>query len=379
MIVEQKQLNEVIEHCINTYDQARTRISMRRNFDALSYRKVDRLPVVYQYPSDKNSRWRPVDNRFTYKCNTAMLYNQLINAWDLHCVDHDLLKDDLPFTVRPNWGTVTVASLFGFVPEQRDDQTPWIRRGETPYELDSVFDANFDIKDGLWVKKIIKTYEYYHEVLSRYPELKDVMIITLPDLQGPFDTLEQIMGESLFLEMIDRPDVVRNALIRVAEVQIDCMRLFETYCTEPEPGFSHQHGTCIRGNILIRNDSAVMISPELYAETVSAADSMILQEAHGGAVHSCGKIDHVIDQIISLPNVVGIDFGQSYMNDVQIIYQKAKIREIPLLRIRPTIEEMTDASILDTYPTGMTLVVETDSLQQALKVHEAYLNASEKR
>ena len=76
---------------------------------------------------------------------------------------------------------------------------------------------------------------------------------------------------------------------------------------------------------------------------------------------------------------MGIDFGQSYMNDVQIIYQKAKIREIPLLRIRPTIEEMTDASILDTYPTGMTLVVETDSLQQALKVHEAYLNASEKR
>ena len=353
--------------------------SAERFHAALTYEAVDRLPITYAYPLKETARWQPLPNRRIYQDPAAMLYNELVSAWGLHITERMEVSDDLPATIRPNWGTVTVASLIGLPPEQVDDQTPWIKRGERQFSLEEVRDLDVELETCPWVAHILETYRYYQDICRRYPEFGQAVTICLPDLQGPFDSLEQILGEQLFIDMVLNPSLVTDALMRLAELQTACVKLFTPYCTERESGYSHQHGTMIKGNVLIRNDSVVMISSKMYEEIVAPADEYILQEVQGGAIHSCGKIDHAADAMLSLKGMQSFDFGQSYMNDMSRIYERAREHHIALVRVQPDREELLDGSILEKYPTGVTLTFQAGSQDEARTIHQAYIEAAERR
>jgi hypothetical protein len=130
----------------------------------------------------------------------------------------------------------------------------------------------------------------------------------------------------------------------------------------------------IKGNILIRNDSAIMISPEMYAEQVAQHDEFVLKEMGGGGIHSCGKIDFNIPEIFKNPFIRCFDFGQSYLNDVDSVYTLAKDKKIPLLRFRPGKDELLSGKIKERFPTGVSLVYEASSLEEAAFISKKYYN-----
>lgn len=348
---------------------------------ALHYENVERLPIVFSYPPSPDQPFQPLKNREIYQSDAAMMYNELVSAWDTSISSRSMIGDDLPITIRPNWGTVLVASLLGYEPEQRDDQNPWIKReGRRPITLDQVVETGtiIDIAKAPWISKVQHTYAFFHKTLKQYPELKNIVTITQPDLQGPFDTLEQVMGADLFIAMVLNPEKVHEALLAVAGLQIACRKIFQPYCTEKNPGFCHQHGMLVRGNILIRNDSVVMISEDMYAEIVSPADQKVLQAAGGGGIHSCGKIDHAFKAMICLEAMQAFDFGQSYMNDIDRLYAEARRKKIPLIRVQPEEAELVTGSVLTRFPTGVSLMYHASSFQEARKLCDQYRNAAER-
>ncbi|MCF7944737.1 MAG: hypothetical protein K9L75_04295 [Spirochaetia bacterium] len=374
----EKHLEEVIQYILNLDLGERQRITEERHRAALQYESVDRLPIIFSYPLEGEDVFQPFPNSSIYSSHAAMMHNELVSAWGQSIVCRDRLADDLPLTIRPNWGTVTVASLFGFPPEQRDEQTPWIKRTDEQFSLEDALNTAADIENNVWVNKVIESYEFYHEQLRRYPELAELLTITLPDLQGPLDSLEQVMGQELFIDMLTRPELVQEALMKTAELQLKCMKRFQPYVTEGMEGFSHQHGVLLKGNILIRNDSVVMISSEIYRELVKPADDYVLQEVNGGGIHSCGKFDHTAEAMLDSENLQSLDFGQPYMNDIDAIYKKAEAKKVPLLRIQPKKEDLLSGRIMEKYPTGVSLLYHAESLREARKLFEAYAEASEK-
>ena len=58
-----------------------------------------------------------------------MLFNELVCAFDTSIALRDRVGDDLPLTIRANFGTVLIASMFGAAAEQIGDNPPWIRHG----------------------------------------------------------------------------------------------------------------------------------------------------------------------------------------------------------------------------------------------------------
>jgi hypothetical protein len=139
-------------------------------------------------------------------------------------------------------------------------------------------------------------------------------------------------------------------------------------------GFSNQHAVGVKGNILIRNDSAIMISPEMYANQIAHFDEFVLKEFGGGGVHSCGKIDFNIPAIFEVNSLSCFDFGQSYLNDLDSAYALAKEKKIPLLRIRPDREELLSGEVLRKFPTGVSLVYDAVSYEDAVEVCNKYFN-----
>ena len=377
------EVKRIIEHVCSVVHKGRLREVEKYHRDALRYKEVERLPLTFSYPLPEDFPFPPLPNGMIYRSNENMLYNELASAWGMSIAARDLIDDDLPVSIRPNWGTVLVASTLGGFPEQQEDHNPWIRRDDSnPVLLEEITESLFpegegEVKNAGWVPRVLETYEFYHSVLAVYPELKDILRITLPDLQGPLDTLEMLRGGELFVEMIDSPEKVKKALIRAAEIQIQCRDLFLPYTADNIAECSFQHGFMVKGNILVRNDTAVMISPEVYERVVSAADEKVLKECGEGGIHSCGKFDQLIPSFLQLDSISSIDFGESYMNNVDVIYKEAAKKEVPLVRVQPTAEELTSGSILKRFPTGVSLLYHANSLDEAKELLGQYRKATE--
>ena len=223
-----------------------------------------------------------------------------------------------------------------------------------------------------WLPRVVERYRFYRDVLALYPPLPDVIRLVLPDLQGPVDTLEMMCGSALYADLIDDPDFVAQALDTVAAAQVALARQLAPLINDGPAGFSHQHGFMIRGPILLRDDSAIMVSPRMYRRQIAPHDERVLAELGGGGIHSCGNFMHNVGAMLELPSLQCLDFGQSPLNDVDAIYAQARPRRIALVRVQVTAEELRDGSISRRFPTGVTLLHDAPSLAAARDSVAAY-------
>ena len=85
-----------------------------------------------------------------------------------------------------------------------------------------------------------------------------------------------------------------------------------------------------RGSILLRDDSAMNLSPELYREYALPYDSELLS-CYGGAVHFCGRGDHYVEELSCAEGLYGINLSQPDYNDMEKIYKCTVDKGIKLL------------------------------------------------
>jgi uroporphyrinogen-III decarboxylase len=84
--------------------------------------------------------------------------------------------------------------------------------------------------------------------------------------------------------------------------------------------WSTHWGVYIRGQIALRNDSAVNLSGEQYNEFVLPYDKIILDKFNGGIIHYCGKGDHLVKSMCSLDSLYGIHLSQPHLNNMECVF-----------------------------------------------------------
>ena len=149
------------------------------------------------------------------------------------------------------------------------------------------------------------------------------------------------------------------------------------YVTDGPDGFAHQHATMIRGRILLRDDSVLLMSPEMYRDLIAPHDEFVLRELDGGGIHACGNVGQHADAFMGVPSALCLDFGQSELNDMDAIYRRAQTRKISLIRVAAREEELCSGSILRRFPTGVSLIHRAKSLTAARRVMAEYLRAAD--
>ena len=141
---------------------------------ALNWEPVERLPLVVSFPYPKSGEIQPFPHGEVFDDPGKMLFNELVHAFGTSIFLYSELLDDLSFTIRANFGTVVIASLFGGLVEQRGDNPPWIRHFETLDGFKSIFDKDpFDFSQGI-CPQIIERYLFYLDVFLTIPTFKSV-------------------------------------------------------------------------------------------------------------------------------------------------------------------------------------------------------------
>lgn len=303
-------------------------------------------------------------------------------------VDWLIVRDDTPLQVRPDFGIGLVASVFGSRLEVVENNPPWVHPlAEGENEIQKSLEAALDKLDvstshrSGWIPRVEKTLDYYQEAFSEYPNVKASIATILPDLQGPYETAGILWGSSIFLALLTAPDLVDRLARAVGQVMVHLHDRFRQWVGREllPDGFSHQHGSIIRGNLLLRCDSNVMISPEMYASQVFKHDRAVLNAVGGGSFHSCGCWKHNIPTIMTAEEVGSLDFGtaQTHMYDMDAVYRTAKQyrKHLHLVTVSP--EDLSSGCAAKRFPTGVTLLCMVDDAKVATELMKSYVKNSQ--
>jgi hypothetical protein len=125
-----------------------------------------------------------------------------------------------------------------------------------------------------------------------------------------------------------------HALLKlVTETYIRFMSEWEKIV--PPKGTHAAHwGLLHKGRIMLRDDSAMNLSPEMFDTFIRPYDQRLLSVFNGGVIHFCGRGDHYIASLSEMTGVNGVNVSQPHLNDMERIFQNTVDKGIPLLGLR---------------------------------------------
>jgi hypothetical protein len=255
--------------------------------------------------------------------------NDAVEDYDLMMLDqmqkvsNALNTPSLPLNVRTNYGTGILSSLFGLklhiMPYETNTLPTTIPLNDTD-KIREIVDRNpVDIDGGLG-KKVFEMGEYFKETFSKYPKIAKYVDLYHPDIQGPLDICELVWGSRIFYDFLEEPDLVHRMLKIVCDLYIRFLDKWFTIAGQP-PKINTHWETKFKGTIMLRDDSAMNISPDLYGEFGFGYDNLLLNHYNGGAVHFCGRANHYIEILCKAEKLTGIQMSQPSYNDMEQIYR----------------------------------------------------------
>ncbi len=183
--------------------------------------------------------------------------------------------------------------------------------------------------------------QYFTQLFKDYPQISEHVHIYHPDLQGPMNICEMLWGSSLYLDLYDKPDLVRDFLSLITETYIRFMRRWNEIvpvCSVPVRAYDGVttsyavHWSMLhRGRIMVRNDASTNLSSAMYEDFARPCDQRLLTELGGGAIHFCGRGDHLIATFSQLSGLHAINTTQPALNNVEAIFAGTVDKQIHLL------------------------------------------------
>ncbi len=229
--------------------------------------------------------------------------------------------------VRSNYGTGIMTSLFGaewFMMPYEANTLPTTRSLNDSDAVRRILKAGEpDLQNGFG-KDVFAMGEIFAEVFSKYPKIQKYVQIYHPDTQGPLDIAELLWGGEMFYEMYDDPDFVHSVLRLITDTYKRFLDHWYTIIPRREGLNVHWGHIMHPGLIVLRDDSAMNLSPELYREFAFPYDTELLDYYGGGLVHFCGRGDHYIDILAKAKNLFGINLSQPQYNDMDKIIRTAR-------------------------------------------------------
>jgi hypothetical protein len=187
--------------------------------------------------------------------------------------------------------------------------------------------------DHPYLQKVYEMGRRFMAIKARYPKIGRHVYVYHPDLQGPMDILEMVWGSEMFPYLYEEPELVHDGLKLVTETYICVLREWAKIVPLSFDGCAPHWGVWHKGAIMLRDDSAMNLSPAMFDEFIKPYDQQLLDEFGGGAIHACGRVDHYIASLASMRGMHGFNMSQPHLNDMEKVYASTVDRDVVLLAL----------------------------------------------
>ncbi|MFH1008651.1 MAG: hypothetical protein V1800_14315 [Candidatus Latescibacterota bacterium] len=358
-------LLEHIEHHLDLEHGAQVEDRYRRS---LHFEPVDQPPLVIDC-AEHPMGLTPYTFKEAFDDPARMFFNMLLTRV---CPSIEF-GDDGPLAIRADFGTVVVASILGGQWLITEDMPPWIKAIGRLSDIERLIEQGEPDLDRGLAPRVLDRMQFFRDRLTGYPNCSRAIQLAMPDAQGPFDTAEILCGSTMFYYLYDQPELMGKLMALVAKTMVAYARRTKTLAIDRmSPGLTCQHGYMIPGEILIRDDSIINISAEMYQRLIRPHDEQVLRELGGGSIHFCGNGQHQINALLEVESLRGLDFGEPFRMNMADIYLKCAARKIPITNVMILPEEVVSGKAMKMYPTGVVFTCAIKTLAQAHEVVGAY-------
>ena len=315
-------VTKMLDYLEKNIDEKHCEETEKRQLDAIYFKPNVILPLAIMVKPQEELL--PRDEAFYNP--EIMLHNELLESEpDLgNLINSVDIKDDYPLHIRCFHGIAMNHSVLGG--EYRVDKTnqPWclpldISLSEYRRKWE---DKLIKVSENRVVKTVVESYEYFKYRLSDYPKCSKYIRLTPPNFNSPFSTAQSFIGNDLFMEMYDNPDNVHWLMKRVTDLYLETFKLFKPLMNNyTADGKSiYIHGNIWPCETILKNDTAVaMLSEEHYKTFSRPYDEIIARELGSVCLHYCGKTQPFHNEIIKIPEMTSINFGNPEMQDIETV------------------------------------------------------------
>lgn len=223
-------------------------------------------------------------------------------AWNVDFHNRRKMVDDYGMpNIKPNQGINIVAAAFGCECTVNDEADPWVRSIIREENVKDVYALRVpDVKTNPVFERARKRVEYFQE--------KSSLPLRLVNVPSPMVTASLIWEYTSFIEgTLVYPDEahalmekVTEATIAYVKAQLEWIRNLHT--------MGHEMWYIPREvGVRISDDTAVLMSPNLYREFGVRYNSIISRAFGGIVVHSCGDVQNVVASMMETEGIRGID------------------------------------------------------------------------
>ncbi len=143
------------------------------------------------------------------------------------------------------------------------------------------------------------------------------------------DVCELLWGSELFADLYDEPELAHQALEKISETYEEFLDKWFKTINRPM-GYHSFFGKLHKGNIMVRDDSAMNMSGDFYNEFIGPYNERVLKKFDGGGIHFCGTGQHFIEQMSNIEKLYAVDLSQPHLNDMSFILEHTINKNINL-------------------------------------------------
>jgi hypothetical protein len=241
-------------------------------------------------------------------------------------------------SVRCNYGTGIIPSLFGaklFVMPYEFDTLPGTKNlQEGKEDIRKLISQGVpDFRQGLG-GKVFEAAKRFLEIGRIYPKIGKHVHVYAPDTQGPMAICQSLWGSNLYLDFYDEAALAHQMLNLATQTFIEFTKEWYKLVPPIKEGYCINWGLFHKGQVLIRDDDAMNLSPEMFEEFIKPYDQKILDKFGGGVIHFCGRGDHYIPILHQMKGVFAINMSQPECNNMDIIYENTINHGIKIIGLK---------------------------------------------
>lgn len=224
---------------------------------------------------------------------------------------------DAQLTVGINLGAGFGPSILGLKQLVFEDKDPWLQERLSKQKISQL--GPKDLKDvntkGL-MPRALECIDYFKKTLGY-----KALVCIYPDiLWGPFSLAHLIRGDGIFTDLYDDPDFVHHLMEISTFLYVKSATALKKALGEPN-GKCYQNGFYTSDSGVWSNeDTAVLLSPSQLEKFVFPYLRKAYKSFGGAVVHFCGRADYLLDPLLDLPEVKGINFGEPHLQ--KLSYEK---------------------------------------------------------
>ncbi len=300
-----EQLKKILDYCESIIDVEKINKKIQKQKNCLQFKPLESACVKIDYSRKDFKRYsmQEVHDDFA-----KMMVNELIEALS-HIESND---DGIPM-LRANYGVGILPSAFGINCRIVNGSMIWCDSVGRAGAQKILSQGMPDIGSGFG-QKVLDTYAFFKEQLSAYPKCNKAIKLYHPDYQGPFDVAHLIFGADIYMELYDDPDFVCDLMQLICQTYVRNLKVIKQLIQDEDENYVYHWGHLFPGKVVLRDDSAVNLSKDMYNEFIAPFNNQILSEFGNGAVHFCGRADQWVFEMAKQPKVLAYNVG--YMSDM---------------------------------------------------------------